>query len=88
MKKNNDKEIGYFKYYDLKGNLIASNTIKEENGKFVVARYRYYVPVEIHRLNDISNYNVGWKYIGDSHDDEIQHFQTYESAVEYIKYKK
>lgn len=35
MKKNNDKEIGYFKYYDLKGNLIASNTIKEEKGKYI-----------------------------------------------------
>ena len=62
--------------------------IKEENGKFVVARYRHYVPVEIHRLNDISNYNVGWDYIGDSHDDGIQYFETYESAEEYIKYKK
>ena len=56
--------------------------------KFVVARYRHYVPVEIHRLNDISNYKVGWDYIGDSHDDGIQYFESFESAEEYIKYKK
>ena len=62
--------------------------IKEVNGNFVVERYIHYVPVEIHRLNDISNYNVGWDYIGDSHDDGIQYFESYESAEEYISYKK
>lgn len=62
--------------------------IKVVNDKYIVARYRHYVPVEIHRLNDISNYKVGWDYIGDSHDDGIQYFESYESAEEYIKYKK
>lgn len=69
-------------------NMRNAYRIKEVNGKFVVLRYRHYVPVEIHRLNDISNYNVGWDYIGNSHDDGIQCFETYESAAEYIKYKK
>ena len=31
--KNKNKESGYFRYYDLKGNKIASNTIKEVNGR-------------------------------------------------------
>ena len=35
IEKNEGKEIGYFRYYDLKGNQIASNTIKEENGKYI-----------------------------------------------------
>ena len=58
--------------------------IEEVNGQFNVIKYRHYVPVEIHDIKDLSNYNVYWKYIGSTYTDGINYFETYEKAREYI----
>ena len=60
--------------------------IKEINGKFIVLKYRYYVPVDVHDIKNILKYKPGWDYIGDSHDDGIESFETHEKAKEYISY--
>ena len=60
--------------------------IKEINGKFIVLKYRYYVPVDVHDIKNILKYKPGWDCIGDSHDDGIESFETHEKAKEYISY--
>lgn len=60
--------------------------IKEVNGKFIVLKYRYYVPVDVNNIKQILVYKPGWNYIGDSHDDGLELFETYEKAIEYISY--
>lgn len=61
--------------------------ICERNGKFVVIKYRHYVPVDIHSIKDIIDYKSSWEFLGDSHDDGLDFFETYDKAVEYINYK-
>ena len=58
--------------------------IKEINSRFIVIKYRHYLPIEIYSIKTLSNRKVGWEYIGDSHDDGIEYFETDEKAKEYI----
>ena len=59
--------------------------IKEYNDKYCVLKYRHYVPIEID-LKYFNTYKIGWDYIGGSHDDGIEYFESYEKAEEYISY--
>ena len=58
--------------------------IKEVNGKFNIIRYRHYVPIEIHSIKFLSNNKVDWEYIGSTHEDGMQYFETYDEAKDYI----
>ena len=58
--------------------------IKEVNGKFNIIRYRHYVPIEIHSIKFLSNNKVDWEYIGSTHEDGLQYFETYDEAKDYI----
>lgn len=58
--------------------------IKEVDGQFIVMEYRHYIPIEIHSIKYLSECKDRWEYIGDSLENGLQYFETYEKAKEYI----
>lgn len=58
--------------------------VKKVDGGFVAAKYRHDIPVVIHSIKALPNYEIGWKYIGDSYQNGLEYFESYEKAKEYI----
>lgn len=58
--------------------------IKEINGGYYIAKYRYYIPIEIHNIKLLQEYSTRWEFIGDLIEEGLEYFDSYEKAKDYV----